>query len=192
VGADDDVARNGRCYDTALMSLGRTMTWHETAAVFYYAALLQTRQDTRRNPRHKRSLLCPIGHNIANSVTVWAGLRLISFILGFLVLLHGALCKIISVVTPRDRSRAFLVAGPPRLSRARASLLRARCGSASPSHHHVTTSFSSSFRSSAGLHRPRSAHAHRPPCRPQRAQAPRRVLSDAPPGALSLSFLPRV
>ena len=34
LGADDDVARNGRCYDTALMSLGRTMTWQETAAVF--------------------------------------------------------------------------------------------------------------------------------------------------------------
>ena len=31
---------------------------------FYYAALLQTHQDTRRNLRHKRrSLLCPIGHN---------------------------------------------------------------------------------------------------------------------------------
>jgi len=26
VGADDDVARNGRCYDTALVSLGRMMT----------------------------------------------------------------------------------------------------------------------------------------------------------------------
>ena len=47
------------------MSLGRTMTWQETAAVFYYTALLQTRQDTRRNLRHKRSLLCPIGHNSA-------------------------------------------------------------------------------------------------------------------------------
>ena len=35
VGADDDVARNGRCYDTALMSLGRTMTWQETTAVFF-------------------------------------------------------------------------------------------------------------------------------------------------------------
>ena len=30
-GADDDVAGNGRCYDTAFMSLGRTMTWQETA-----------------------------------------------------------------------------------------------------------------------------------------------------------------
>ena len=35
VGADDDVARNGRCYDTALMSLGRTMTWQGNGDRFF-------------------------------------------------------------------------------------------------------------------------------------------------------------
>ena len=59
---------------------GRTMTWQENGR-FYDAAFRepsrvpgtfscsgdlpgpQTRHDTRRNPRHKRHLLCHIGHN---------------------------------------------------------------------------------------------------------------------------------
>ena len=62
LGADDDVARNGRCYDTALMSLGRTMTWQETAGRFLHSANLpafldfRLAEDTRRNLRHKRCL----------------------------------------------------------------------------------------------------------------------------------------